>query len=320
MRLRQQQQSGSFVVSVSSTDTLKAALAERILIIDGAMGTMIQSYELGEADFRGERFRDHPTDLKGNNDLLCLTRPDVVAAVHQAYLDAGADLITTNSFNATAVSQGDYQLSDHARELNLAAAAIAREAADRVSLLSPGKPRFVAGVLGPTPRTASISPDVNDPGARNITFDALAEDYAVAARALIEGGVDILAIETIFDTLNAKAAIFAVKTVFAELGRELPLMISVTFPDMSGRVLSGQSPEAFWNSVAHARPLIVAVTAVDASRKFAHLSRNLPMSLTVTSVAISMPACRTPLASTMKLRRICRQSLETLRSAVFSTW
>ncbi|MFB3078682.1 MAG: homocysteine S-methyltransferase family protein, partial [Lysobacterales bacterium] len=245
------------MAQVSKSEALKTSLRERILIIDGAMGTMIQSYELSEADFRGERFVDHATDLKGNNDLLSLTRPDVIGAVHQAYLDAGADVITTNSFNATAVAQDDYQLGGLVPELNLAAARIAREVVDRANLDTPEKPRFVAGVLGPTPRTASISPDVNDPGARNISFDELVRDYAVATRALIEGGADLLLVETIFDALNAKAAIFAIKSVFAELDRELPLMISVTFPDLSGRILSGQSPEAFWNTIAHARPLIV---------------------------------------------------------------
>ncbi|MCZ6831987.1 MAG: methionine synthase [Gammaproteobacteria bacterium] len=245
------------VAQVSKSEALKTSLRERILIIDGAMGTMIQSYELSEADFRGERFVDHATDLKGNNDLLSLTRPDVIGAVHQAYLDAGADVITTNSFNATAVAQDDYQLGGLVPELNLAAARIAREVVDKANLDTPEKPRFVAGVLGPTPRTASISPDVNDPGARNISFDELVRDYAVATRALIEGGSDLLLVETIFDALNAKAAIFAIKSVFAELDRELPLMISVTFPDLSGRILSGQSPEAFWNTIAHARPLIV---------------------------------------------------------------
>lgn len=239
------------------TTALERALQERILIIDGAMGTMIQAHGLQELDYRGDRFADHDIDLKGNNDLLSLTRPDVIRDIHLEYLDAGADIIGTNSFNATAVAQDDYQLGAIVAEINLAAARVAREAADLVIARHPERPRFVAGVLGPTPRTASISPDVNDPAARNITFDRLAEDYAAATRALIEGGVDLLLVETIFDTLNAKAAIYAIKGVFEEIGRELPLMISVTFPDISGRVLSGQSPEAFWNAIAHARPLIV---------------------------------------------------------------
>jgi 5-methyltetrahydrofolate--homocysteine methyltransferase len=236
---------------------LEQALEARILVLDGAMGTMIQAEGLEEADYRGERFADHTSDLKGNNDLLALTRPDVIAGIHKQYLEAGADIIGTNSFNSTAVAQDDYGLGSISAELNLAAARIARSVADEITALTPDRPRFVAGVLGPTPKTASISPDVNNPGARSITFDQLRDDYALAARALLEGGADFLMIETVFDTLNAKAAIFAVKEVFDELGREWPLMISVTFPDISGRVLSGQNPEAFWNAVAHARPLIM---------------------------------------------------------------
>ena len=236
---------------------LEQALQARILVLDGAMGTMIQAAGLEEADYRGERFADHGSDLKGNNDLLALTRPDVIADIHKKYLEAGADIIGTNSFNSTAVAQDDYGLGSISAELNLAAARVARAVADEVSAQTPDRPRFVAGVLGPTPKTASISPDVNNPGARSITFDQLRSDYAVAARALLDGGADLLMIETIFDTLNAKAAIFAVQEVFDELGREWPLMISVTFPDISGRVLSGQNPEAFWNAVAHARPLII---------------------------------------------------------------
>ena len=247
---------------------LELALQERILVLDGAMGTMIQQEGLGEADYRGERFSGHGSDLKGNNDLLSLTRPEVIASIHRRYLEAGADIIETNTFNSTAVAQDDYRLGALARELNLAAAAIARREADRMSAQTPRQPRFVAGVLGPTPKTASISPDVNDPGARSITFDTLRRDYAVAARALLEGGVDLLMIETIFDTLNAKAAIFAVQEVFAELGREYPLMISATFPDVSGRVLSGQTPEAFWNAVAHARPLIMGTNC---GRRFSEI-------------------------------------------------
>tara|TARA_R110001599_G_scaffold353512_1_gene593439 strand:+ start:32459 stop:36151 length:3693 start_codon:yes stop_codon:yes gene_type:complete len=236
---------------------LEQALLARILVLDGAMGTMIQAAGLEEADYRGERFADHASDLKGNNDLLSLTRPDVIASIHKQYLEAGADIIGTNSFNSTTVAQDDYGLGSISAELNLAAARVARAVADEVTALTPDRPRFVAGVLGPTPKTASISPDVNNPGARSVTFDQLRENYALAARALLEGGADFLMIETIFDTLNAKAAIFAVKEVFDELGREWPLMISVTFPDISGRVLSGQNPEAFWNAVAHANPLII---------------------------------------------------------------
>ncbi|HBM82103.1 MAG TPA: methionine synthase [Halieaceae bacterium] len=242
---------------IHSDHPLAAALRERILILDGAMGTMLQAEGMEEADYRGERFADHPGDLKGNNDLLCLTQPEVIARIQKRYLEAGADIIGTNTFNSTRVAQGDYDLSELAAELNLAGARIARRVADDMTARDPSRPRFVAGILGPTPRTASISPDVNNPGARNIRFDELVEDYSEATRALIEGGVDLIMIETIFDTLNAKAAIFAVQGVFAERGESLPLMISVTFPDTSGRVLSGQSPEAFWNAIAHARPLIV---------------------------------------------------------------
>jgi 5-methyltetrahydrofolate--homocysteine methyltransferase len=238
-------------------ERLRELLAQRILIIDGAMGTMIQAEKLPEEAYRGERFADATQDLKGNNDLLVLTQPDLIARIHRDFIDAGADLICTNSFNATAVAQADYDLSSLAAELNLAAAGIARRVADEATAENPERPRFVAGVLGPTPRTASISPDVNNPGARNIDFDTLVADYSQSVQALIEGGVDLLLIETVFDTLNAKAAIFACQQVFDEIGRRLPLMISVTFPDTSGRLLSGQSPEAFYNAIAHARPLIV---------------------------------------------------------------
>jgi 5-methyltetrahydrofolate--homocysteine methyltransferase len=236
---------------------LAKALQERILVIDGAMGTMIQAAGLAEEDYRGERFAAHQGDLKGNNDLLSLTRPDVIEGIHRAYLEAGADIIETNTFNSTAIALEDYNLQSLARELNQASASLARKVADAVSRDTPEQPRFVAGVLGPTPRTASISPDVNDPGARNVDFERLSSDYAEAARGLMDGGVDLLMIETVFDTLNAKAAIFALETVFAERNQRLPVMISVTFPDVSGRNLSGQSPEAFWYSIAHARPLVV---------------------------------------------------------------
>jgi len=241
----------------SKPSTLEQALQERILVIDGAMGTMIQAEELQEADFRGERFAEHNADVKGNNELLSLTQPDVIAKIHRDFLDAGADIIETNTFGSNAIAQSDYNLAELATEQNLAAARIARELADEVTAQTPEKPRWVAGVLGPTPKTASISPDVNDPGARGIDFDQLRTAYGEATRALVEGGVDLIMIETIFDTLNAKAAIFAVREVFEELGQELPLMISVTFPDVSGRLLSGQTPEAFWNAIAHGRPLIV---------------------------------------------------------------
>ncbi|WP_279252096.1 methionine synthase [Candidatus Seongchinamella marina] len=244
-------------MSKTSEQHLIQSLQQRILVIDGAMGTMIQEEGLEEADYRGERLASHSLDVKGNNDLLCLTRPDIIEKIHLEYLEAGADLIETNSFNATSIGQDDYQLGHLAYELNLASAKVARKAADAVTARTPEKPRFVAGVLGPTPKTASISPDVNDPGARSITFDQLSEVYLEATLALIEGNVDLLLIETVFDALNAKAAIFAVKEAFDKTGIELPIMISVTFPDISGRVLSGQNPEAFYNAIAHANPLIV---------------------------------------------------------------
>jgi len=235
------------------SDELRALLAQRILILDGAMGTMVQRRKLAEADYRGERFTGHAKDLKGNNDLLCLTRPDVIGDIHEAYLLAGADILETNSFNGTRVSQGEYGLAELAYELNVAAARLARGLADKHS--TPDKPRFVAGVLGPTSRTASLSPDVNDPGARNVGFDQLVADYLEAARGLAAGGADIFLVETVFDTLNAKAALFAIAKFFDEAGRRWPLMISGTITDASGRTLSGQTAEAFWNSLRHARPL-----------------------------------------------------------------
>jgi 5-methyltetrahydrofolate--homocysteine methyltransferase len=236
---------------------LHDALKSRILVLDGAMGTMIQRYRLSEADYRGERFRDFPRDLRGNNDLLTLTRPQVIREIHAQYLEAGADILETNTFNSTSISQADYHLEDIVAELNFEAARLAREMADNFTARTPGKPRFVAGVLGPMNRTLSLSPDVNDPGFRAVSFDQVKEAYKVAVRALVEGGVDILLVETIFDTLNAKAALFAIDEHFEEAGLRLPLMISGTITDASGRTLSGQTAEAFWNSVRHARPLSV---------------------------------------------------------------
>ena len=229
---------------------LRQAVTERILVMDGATGTMIQSYRLEEADFRGQRFADWPSDLKGNNDLLVLSKPEVIREIHRAYLDAGADIIETNTFNSTWVSQLDYGMQDLAAELNFQGAAIARHEADQVAAET-GRPRWVAGVLGPTSRTCSLSPDVNDPGARNVDFDQLCEGYEIATQALMDGGADLILIETVFDTLNAKAALFAVERVFDRLGERLPVMVSGTITDASGRTLSGQTPEAFWNSLAH---------------------------------------------------------------------
>ena len=236
---------------------LPRLLRERIVVIDGAMGTMIQRYKLAEADFRGERFKDHPKDLKGNNDLLVLTRPDVIREIHDQYLAAGADLIETNTFGATSVAQDDYALGHVAHEMNVAAAQLARAACEAAA--TPDKPRFVAGALGPTPRTASISPDVNDPAARNINFEQLRAAYFEQAQGLLEGGADLFLVETIFDTLNAKAAIFALDELMEQTGERLPVIISGTVTDASGRILSGQTVGAFWHSVRHARPLAVGL-------------------------------------------------------------
>ncbi|MGX5731156.1 homocysteine S-methyltransferase family protein [Pseudoxanthomonas beigongshangi] len=256
------------------------ALEQRILIIDGAMGTMIQRHGLQEADYRGERFVDgfdsrQPDhghgpgcghDLKGNNDLLLLTRPEVIAGVHTAYLEAGADLIETNTFNATAVSQADYHLEHLVYELNKAGAQVARACCDAVEARTPDKPRFVIGVLGPTSRTASISPDVNDPGFRNTSFDELRGTYREAIDGLIDGGADCLMVETIFDTLNAKAALFAIEEAFDARGARLPVMISGTITDASGRTLSGQTAEAFYTSMSHSRPLSIGLNCALGAR------------------------------------------------------
>lgn len=258
-----------------ATAALTAILAERIMVLDGAMGTAIQRDRPDEAGYRGERFADHPSDLVGNNDLLTITQPHIIRTIHEEYLRAGADVIETNTFNANAISLSDYGLEDLAYELNYESARLARQAADAVA--TGERPRWVAGALGPTTRTASISPDVNDPGARNVTFDQLADAYLVAARGLVDGGSDLLMIETIFDTLNAKAAIFAVETLFEEQGRRWPVIISGTITDASGRTLSGQVTEAFWDSVRHARPLAVglncALGARDMRPYVAELSR-----------------------------------------------
>jgi 5-methyltetrahydrofolate--homocysteine methyltransferase len=238
---------------------LTESLQNRILLLDGAMGTMIQTHDLSEQDYRGERFTGWPQELRGNNDLLSLTQPQVISDIHEAFLEAGADIIETNSFNSTSIAQADYGLESVIEELNEASARLARAAADRWNQLTPDQPRWVAGVLGPTSRTASLSPDVRDPAFRNVDFEQLVNTYTEAAHGLIRGGVDLLLIETVFDTLNARAAIFALESVFDELGRRLPLMISGTITDASGRTLSGQTSEAFWYSIRHARPLAVGL-------------------------------------------------------------
>jgi len=231
------------------------ALKQRILVLDGAMGTMIQFHNFNESDYRGERFADWDKDIKGNNDLLSLTQPQAILDIHRKYLQAGADIVETNTFSATQIALADYGMEDLAYEINLESAKLARLAADEFS--TKDKPRFVAGALGPTNRTCSISPDVNDPGARNVTFDELATAYREAIEGLMDGGADIILIETIFDTLNAKAAIFAFKSYCEEKGQDIPLMISGTITDASGRTLSGQTTEAFWNSVRHAKPFSI---------------------------------------------------------------
>jgi 5-methyltetrahydrofolate--homocysteine methyltransferase len=236
---------------------LPAILASRIAILDGAMGTMIQRFKLGEAQYRGARFKDFHKDVKGNNELLSLTRPDVISDIHEGYLAAGADLIETNTFGATTVAQDDYDMAHLAREMNVESARLARAACDKFS--TPDKPRFVAGALGPTPKTASISPDVNDPGARNVDFETLRAAYYEQTEALVEGGADVILVETIFDTLNAKAALFAVDEYFEASGHRLPILVSGTVTDASGRILSGQTVTAFWHSVRHAQPLAIGL-------------------------------------------------------------
>ncbi len=230
---------------------LQEILKDRILILDGAMGTMIQDRKLEETDFRGERFADHPHDLKGNNDILSITRPDVITDIHRAYLEAGADIIETNTFCSTSIAQADYHLESAVRDLNVDSARIAREVADEFTAKNPAKPRFVAGSIGPTNRSASISPDVNDPGFRSVTFDELVKMYGEQVEALIDGGADILLVETVFDTLNAKAALFAIDELFDQRNIEVPVMISGTITDASGRTLSGQTTEAFLISLEH---------------------------------------------------------------------
>ncbi len=244
-------------LNYTRAQALPAILEKRIAILDGAMGTMIQRFKLSEADYRGERFKDFPKDVKGNNELLSLTRPDVIRDIHEGYLAAGADMIETNTFGATTIAQEDYNMAELAIEMNRASAALARAACDKFS--TPDKPRYAVGALGPTPKTASISPDVNDPGARNVDFESLRKAYYEQTQALVEGGVDVLLVETIFDTLNAKAALFAIEEYFADSGERLPLIISGTVTDASGRILSGQTVTAFWHSVRHARPLAIGL-------------------------------------------------------------
>ncbi len=262
-------------MSTDRTALLNAHLAQRILILDGAMGTQIQNYKLDETAYRGERFADWGQDVKGNNDLLSLSQPDIIRDIHTAYLEAGADVLETNTFNSTSIAQADYGMEELVYELNKDSAALARAACDAIA--TEERPRFVAGVLGPTNRTASISPDVNDPGFRNVTFDELVVSYTEAIQGLVDGGADILLVETIFDTLNAKGAIYAIEKFFEDNNMTLPVMISGTITDASGRTLSGQTTEAFYNSLRHAKPLLFGLNCAlgpDALRQYvAELSR-----------------------------------------------
>src|SRR5688500_16677839 len=253
--------------------TIQDCLKERILIIDGAMGTMIQRHKPDEAAYRGERFKDWHTDVKGNNDLLSITQPQIIEGIHKEYLEAGADIIETNTFSSTSIAQGDYDMQSLAYELNLASAEVARKAADEYTAKNPDKPRFVAGAIGPLNKTLSLSPDVNNPGFRAVTFDEVATAYIEQIKGLVEGGVDILLIETIFDTLNAKGAIYAAKNFFRQNKlKELPIMISGTITDASGRTLSGQTLEAFYTSIRHAKPLSVGLNcALGATQMRPHI-------------------------------------------------
>lgn len=265
--------------------SIKDCLQERILIIDGAMGTMIQRHHLKEEDYRGERFKNWHVEVKGNNDLLCLTQPDIIKNIHRQYLEAGADIIETNTFSSTAIAMADYKMEALAYELNVAAAKCARAVADEYTAKNPNKPRFVAGAIGPLNKTLSLSPDVNNPGYRAVTFDEVMQAYYEQVKGLVDGGVDVLLIETIFDTLNAKAAIFAIKKYFRDIQMpELPIMISGTITDASGRTLSGQTLEAFYTSIMHAQPLSVGLNcALGAAEMRSHIEELSQMAETYTS-------------------------------------
>ncbi len=240
----------------STLQILKEILANRILVLDGAMGTMIQRHKLKEKDFRGERFKNHPSDLKGNNDLLSITQPEIIKEIHRSYLESGADIIETNTFSGTSIAQSDYKTEKFVYEINYQSAKMAKEAAEDFTQRNPNKPRFVAGALGPTNKTLSLSPNVNDPGFRAVTFEKMSSAYYEQTKGLVEGGADVLLIETIFDTLNAKSAIYAVEEYLNETGKQIPVMISGTIVDQSGRTLSGQTTEAFWISISHTKNLL----------------------------------------------------------------
>ena len=250
---------------------IQQALQERILVLDGAMGTMLQQYKFTEADFRGERFKDYPTPLQGNNDLLSITQPEAIKTIHAKYFEAGADIVETNTFSGTTIAMADYQMEDLVYELNFESAKIAREVADEFTKREPNKPRFVAGSIGPTNKTASMSPDVNDPGYRAVTFDELRIAYKQQVEALIDGGVDVLLVETVFDTLNAKAALFAIEEVKEERNLDIPVMLSGTITDASGRTLSGQTAEAFLISVSHIPLLSVGFNCALGANYYSHI-------------------------------------------------
>src|SRR5690348_5862296 len=256
------------VVMKNNGAQFEQLLRERVVIIDGAMGTMIQGYQLDEAAYRGREFAGHAHDLKGCNDLLCITKPDLIQQIHEQFLDAGADLIETNTFNSTPISMADYKLEDHVYQLNLAGATVARRAADRAMAKDPSRPRFVAGAMGPTNRTASLSPDVNNPAFRAVTYDQLVEAYTEQARGLLDGGVDVLLVETVFDSLNSKAALFAIDRYFEQIGRRVPVMVSFTTTQRgNNRTLSGQTVEAYWNSISHMPLLSVGINCALGARE-----------------------------------------------------
>jgi len=296
------------------SQNIQQLLSRRILVIDGAMGTMIQRYRLSEADFRGERFADWSHDLKGNNDLLCLTQPNIVEEIHRAYLAAGADIIETNTFSSTSIAQEDYGMQDLAYELNREAAAIARRASDDYTQQQPDKPRFVAGAMGPTNKTASLSPDVNNPGYRAVTFAELVSAYYEQARGLMDGGADLLLVETVFDTLNAKAALFAIDKLFEESGRRLPIMVSGTITDASGRTLSGQTAEAFWISISHMPLLSVGLNCA-----LGAIWRRLAGLPAVMLVPTPMQACPMSLVNTTKAQKKCGSTSANSLPAALST-
>lgn len=276
---------------MTKTEQLKQALRERIVILDGPGGTMIQKHKPTEEDYRGERFADWAQDVQGNNDLLNLTRPDIITGIHRAYFEAGADIVETNTFSSTTIAQADYAMESLAREMNVEGARLAREEADRFEAQD-GRPRFVAGAIGPTNRTCSISPDVNDPGARNVTFDQLVAAYKEAASGLVEGGADVFLIETIFDTLNAKAAIFGIQELLDETGADVPIILSATITDQSGRTLSGQTATAFYHSVRHANPLSVGLNCAlgpDLMRQYVEELSNIAESYIISYPNAGLP-------------------------------